>query len=76
MKKVEDIVGLVLNIAPKKIKNTTNPDNTPEWDSFSGLTLVTELEKIFNVNFSIDEVLSVRNVGDIKKALRKHGVKV
>lgn len=37
--------------------------------------LVTELENEFKVNFTMDEVINILNVGDIKKALIKHGVK-
>jgi len=76
MKTVEEIVGKILDIPPAKVTNNTKPENTPSWDSFNGLALVTELEKNFKVVFSIEEVVAVHKVGDIKKALRKRGVKV
>lgn len=76
MKKVEEIVGKVFGIASAKVKNNTSPKNTPAWDSFNGLALATELEKSFSITFRVEEIVAVRNVGDIKKVLRKHGVKV
>jgi len=73
---VEEVIGKVLNVDSSKITDETSPENTPEWDSFNGLLLATELEKNFKVKFSIDEVVLVKNVGDIKKILQKHGIKL
>ncbi|MBI3075300.1 MAG: acyl carrier protein, partial [Parcubacteria group bacterium] len=54
----------------------TSPENTTSWDSFNGLLLATELEKEYKITFSIEEVVAVRRVADIKKALRSRGVPV
>lgn len=75
MKSVEEVLGKVLNIDQSRITDETGPSNTDAWDSFSGLLLVTELEKNFNVKFTIDEVVSVKKVSDIKAILNKHGIK-
>lgn len=75
MKTVEEVLGKVLNIDLTKITDETGPANTDAWDSFSGLLLVTELEKNFNIKLSIDDVVEIKNVGDIKKVLRKYGIK-
>lgn len=72
---VEEVLGKVLNIEPAKITDEMGPANTEAWDSFNGLLLVTELEKNFNVKFTIEEVVSVKKVADIKVILQKHGVK-
>lgn len=74
MKSVEEVLGKVLGIDPKKINDKSSPENINAWDSFNGLLLVTELENNFRVNFSVDEVISVKNVGDIRKILKKHGI--
>jgi len=71
---VEEIVGKILNIDSNTISDATSPENTEEWDSFNGLLLVSELEKNFNVKFNIEEIIAVKNVGDIKKALREHNI--
>ncbi|MBO05808.1 MAG: acyl carrier protein [Candidatus Pacebacteria bacterium] len=72
--KVEEIIGKILNIDSTTIKDETSPENTSEWDSFNGLLLVSELEKNFNVKFDIEEIIAVKNVGDIKSILKKHKV--
>ena len=75
-KKVETIVARVLGVKEETISDETSPANTEEWDSFNGLLLATELEKEFDVRFSIDEVVSVKKLADIKAALRRHGKEV
>ncbi len=76
MKPVEEVLAKVFNMEAAKINDATSPSNTEAWDSFNGLLLVTELEKTYDVKFSIEEVVGVKNVADIKKVLEKHGVKV
>ena len=76
MKTVEEILSKVLSIDSKTISDSTQPEDIESWDSFNGLILVTELEKNFRVKFSLEEVVAVKNVGDIKKVLRRHGVKI
>ena len=74
MKTVEEILSQVLGIDHKSISDSTKPEDIESWDSFNGLVLVTELEKNFDVIFTIDEISEVKNVGDIKKILKKHGI--
>lgn len=75
MSRLKKILSKVLEVNEKEINDGSSPDTIASWDSFNGLMLVTELENEFKVNFTIDEVINVVNVGDIKKALIKHGVK-
>jgi len=74
MKTVEEVIARVLKIDPFVITDDSGPHNLENWDSFNGLLVVTELEKTFNVSFSLEEVIAIKNIGDIKRALEKHGV--
>lgn len=74
MKTVEQIVAKVLGLKPEQINDESGPDNLENWDSFNGLILVTELEKNFKVNFSLEEIVEVKKVRDIKKILKQHGI--
>lgn len=76
MKTVEEVIAQVLQIDLSGITDASSPNDIENWDSFNGLMLVTELEKTFNVSFSLDEIVVVKNVGDIKSALKKHGVNI
>lgn len=74
MKRLKAILSKVLDISKDVITDGTSPKNVDSWDSFNGLLLVSELEKEFNVKFTMDEVISVKCVADIKNALKKHGI--
>ena len=76
MKTVEEILGRVLNIDSRTITDATKPEDIESWDSFNGLVLVTELEKNFKVQFSLEEIVAVKKVADIKKILKHHGVNI
>jgi len=74
MEKLTELVARVLNINKDIINDSSSPESISEWDSLNGIVLVIELEKNFNVKFTMDEVMAVQNFSDIKKALRKHNV--
>ena len=76
MGQLKKILSKVLGVNEIDINNDSSPDNIESWDSFNGLMLVSELENEFKISFTMDEVINVKNVGDIKKALIKHGVKL
>ncbi|MEK7654154.1 MAG: acyl carrier protein [Patescibacteria group bacterium] len=75
-KSVEEVLAKVFNMEASKINDITSPSNTEAWDSFNGLLLVTELEKTFDVKFTIEEIVGVKTVADIKKVLKQHGAEV
>ena len=72
--KLITLLSRVLDIDISTITDETSPDNTETWDSYTGLMMVLELETTFSVQFTMEEVVSVKNVGDIKKALNKYGI--
>lgn len=61
------IVSEVMNIPIEKISDSSGPESIPEWDSFNMFVLLAEIEKEFNVNFSLEETLQIKTVGDFRK---------
>jgi len=61
------IVSEVMNIPIEKISDSSGPDSIPEWDSFNMFVLLAEIEKEFMVNFSLEETLEIKTVGDFRK---------
>ena len=61
------IVSEVMNIPIEKISDSSGPESIPERDSFNMFVLLAEIEKEFNVNFSLDETLQIKTVGDFRK---------
>ncbi len=74
--KLRHLLAKTLGVSPESISDESSPDTIASWDSFNGLMLVTELEKQFNVKFTMEEVMAVRNVRDIKESLNRHGVDI
>lgn len=68
------ILSRVLGVRESEISDTMSPSTVPTWDSYNALMLVSELEGGFHVKFSMEEIVTVKNVGDVKALLRKHGV--
>ena len=72
--KLYKIISKVMNVNLENISDESNPSTISNWTSFNGYVLLYELETSFDVKFSIDEVMDVNNVADIKRHLQNHGV--
>ena len=72
-KKLFEIISRVMNVQISQINDDSGSESMPEWDSFSMYVLLNEIEKEFNIKFSLEETLEIKNVGDFKKQLEKHG---
>jgi acyl carrier protein len=59
-----------------RINDESSPETIESWDSFHGLILADELETQFSVKFVLEDLTSVRKVGDIKKSLAKYGIMI
>ncbi len=73
--KLYKIIARVLDIPLDTINDSISPLNTPSWDSFNSIMLISELESAAGVLFDISDLMSVKNVGDIKKVLDNYSVK-
>ena len=74
MKKLRRILSSVLEVKEEEITDETCPKNTGTWDSFSSLLLIFELENNYNIKFTMEEVMKVTSVRNIKDALKNHDV--
>jgi len=72
--KLYNLIAKVLNVPASEINDESTPESIERWTSFNGYVLLYELETSFNVKFSIDEAMDVKNVADIKRHLNNHGV--
>ena len=72
--KLYKLIAKVLNVPMSEINDESTPESIESWTSFKGYVLLNELETSFNVKFSIDEAMDVKNVADIKRHLNNHGI--
>ena len=63
-----------MDIPASQINDESSPETIESWDSFHGLILADELETRFSVKFVLEDLTSVKKVGDIKKSLGKYGI--
>ena len=64
-----EIISRVMNIPIEEISDSSGPDSIPNWDSFNMFVLLDEIEKEFNIKFSLEETLEIKTVGDFRKKL-------
>jgi acyl carrier protein len=73
-KKLYEIISRVMKIDISSISDELGPKTIENWTSFNGYVLLNELETGFNVKFTIDEVIDVKNIVDIKRHLTNKGI--
>jgi len=74
MTKLYEIISKIMNIPLSQINDTSGPESIETWDSFNVYVLLNEIEAEFDVRFTLDESLDIKNVGDFKRHLKNHGV--
>lgn len=72
--KLKDLLSKILCVSLDEINDVSGPHDIASWDSFNGLLIASELERVFDVKFTMDEIVSVKKVADIKEALKRHNV--
>ena len=68
-----DIVANIMEVEATQIDDESGPETIENWDSFRGLILFEELESKFNVKFTLNELLNVKKIKDIKNILSVRG---
>jgi len=68
-----DIVANVMEVQVTQIDDESGPETIENWDSFRGLILFEELESKFNVKFTLNELLTIKKIKDIKNILSVRG---
>lgn len=71
-----DIIANVMEQQVTDIDDESTPETIENWDSFRGLVLFEELETKFEVKFTLNELLNIKKIKDIKNILSVRGVLV
>jgi len=74
MEKLAAIIKKIFGASPEEINDEMSPDTIPNWDSMNYLLFISEVEKEFNILFTVDEVMEARTLGDIKGYIKAKGV--
>jgi acyl carrier protein len=71
---VEEVVGKTFNVPPHSLTNDTSKETIQEWDSMGHITLIMELESVFQVAISIEDSMEMVTIGSVKDVLNRYGV--
>ena len=63
--KIINIIVRILEVDIEDIEMDTAIGDLPEWDSLHHLQIISELEEIFNIKFSQDELMELEDVSDL-----------
>jgi acyl carrier protein len=76
MRKFNEIAQEQLGIRAEDMRDDLTPKDVPHWDSMNYLLFIAELEKEYDIAFSMDEVLGAQTLGAIKEIARTKGALV
>ena len=71
--KLYNIISKIFSVPITEINDESNPETVKAWDSLNLYMLIDDIETEFNVKFTLEEILEIKNVGDFKKLLVNHG---
>lgn len=55
-----------------QVSATTTAADILGWDSLSHVSLISQIEQHFNFQFDIDDIVSMKNVGDMVSIIKKN----
>ena len=61
--KMQDIFREIFEDNSLVVTEETSADDIDEWDSFNNISLITSIEKAFNIQFNLSELQDLENVG-------------
>lgn len=72
--KYVEIFTSVFGVESDRLDESFNFDSIDEWDSFTHLTLISELEDAFDIMFETDDILHFGGFMNGMEILKRYGV--
>ncbi|MCR4661436.1 MAG: acyl carrier protein [Clostridia bacterium] len=69
--KVTEIFRKVFDDDYLQINDETSAYDIEDWDSLAQITLLSEMESVFNINFNLKDIANLQNVGDMISLIEK-----
>ena len=64
-KKLNEVFRDVFDDESITVVDTTTAANIEKWDSLMHITLISEVEDVFDIHFEMKDVTKMRNVGEM-----------
>ncbi len=71
MRTFNEIVQKIFSLKQEDIKDEMSSKDIADWDSMNYLLFIAELEKEFDISFSMDDVMNAKTLGDIRKIVER-----
>jgi len=65
LNRVQEVFHDAFGIEGQLISLETTPNEVPAWDSVGHLDLASRLERAFNINLDVDDLMEMENVREI-----------
>lgn len=66
MKKLEEILAGIFQLDEKDLYDDLKMNDVARWDSLTHMSLITSLEDNFEIEFTMDEIMEMVSVGQIR----------
>jgi acyl carrier protein len=73
MSKLTNIFSSVLGVPEAQVTPLLSPETASSWDSLNAIILLTEIEKAFDLRFSYEEAMAIKNFGEVENLLKSKG---
>lgn len=71
LEKINKVFKIVFNDENLVVTEKTCSDDIEGWDSLQHINLLAMLEKEFQIEFDIDQIISLENVGDMVRVIEE-----
>lgn len=71
LERVNKVFKIVFGDENLVVTEKTCADDIEGWDSLQHINLLTMLEKEFQIEFDIDQIISLENVGDMVRVIEE-----
>lgn len=68
---VAGIVAQIMGVPPDRVTEASSPDTIEKWDSLQHMKLILAVEEAFGVQFSDQEIVSIKDVRSINALLTR-----
>tara|TARA_B100001013_G_scaffold48945_1_gene25675 strand:+ start:255 stop:503 length:249 start_codon:yes stop_codon:yes gene_type:complete len=65
LEKIQPVFSKVFGNESIKIDHNSSPETIEQWDSLAQINLIIGIEKLMKIKFSVTELASLKNVGEI-----------
>lgn len=72
--RLNNVLKYVFDLTDEELTKDLSRADIAKWDSLTHMDLVVTLEREYNVNFDIDDIIAINSIESIRSILKEKGV--